>query len=67
MEIVKLKKTVCSKEKEIENLEKLVKENEGRLDDLIDLRGQVESMDNEIRSIERQNSDKMEKPKRATY
>ena len=67
MEIVKLKKTVCSKEKEIENLEKLVKENEGRLDDLIDLRGQVESMDNEIRPIERQNSDKMEKPKRATY
>lgn len=66
MEIVKLKKTVCSKEKEIENLEKLVKENEGRLDDLIDLRGQVESMDNEIRPIERQNSDKMEKPKRAT-
>ena len=54
--IVKLKQSVCSKEKEIENLEKLVNENEERLkkyeDELIDLRSQIESKDNKIRSLE---------------
>ena len=42
--MIKLKESVCSKQKEKENLEKLVSENEERLkkyeDDLIDLRSQ---------------------------
>ena len=58
-EIVKLKESVCSKEKEIENLEKLVNENEERLkkyeDDLINLRSQIESKDNKIKSLEGRN------------
>lgn len=60
-EIIKLKESVCSKEKEIENLQKLVNENEERQkkyeDGLIDLRSQIESKDKKIRSLEERNSE----------
>ena len=67
-EIIKLKESVCSKEKEIENLQKLVNENEERQkkyeDGLIDLRSQIESKDKKIRSLEDRNSElKNEKTK----
>ena len=60
-EIVKLKVSVCIKEKVIENLEKLVNKNEERLkkyeDDLINLRSQIESKDNKIKSLEGRSSE----------
>ena len=60
-EIVKLKESVCSKGKEIKNLEKIVNENEERLkmyeDDLINFRSQIESKDNKTKSLEGNNSE----------
>ena len=69
-EIVKLKESVSSKEKEIENLEKVVNENEERLkkyeDDLINLRSQIESKDSKIKSLEGRNSELQDEKNRVS-